>query len=382
MKKISTLLIFSFFLAVACQPEKDEAEKLKEKLSEKKNELKELQASIKDLEKEIAAKDPDFAVKSKKATLVTTIPVKNETFVHYIEVTGVVESDLNASVSSETMGRIEVVKVQEGNRVNKGKTIMVIDHEILSKNLEEIQTSYELAKTLFEKQQRLWDKKIGTEVQYLEAKNRKESLEQQIANIKAQINKAYVQAPFSGKIDEIYVKEGEMAQPGTQMFRMVSNSKMTITADVSENYVGRFNEGDKVKVFFPAYDEEYTSEILAVGEVINPENRTFNVEVTMPKVSFKTKPNMVTVLKLRDYMKEDAVIIPTYLIQSGNRGDYIADSTTNILMAKKVYVQRGASYKGNTVIKEGLSGNEKLIDEGFRGVADKGKIKVVKNGQV
>lgn len=370
-------------MVLGCQTSNDLDRKVSE-LEEKKAEMANLKSEIAELEKEIALLDPEFAKANRKATLITTLPVANQYFESFLEVTGSVESRKNVFISAETAGLIERIYVEEGAPVKKGQTLIKLNNEILLRSYEELKTNYELAKTMYERQSNLWEKKIGTEVQYLEAKNRKEALENQLETLKSQIEKTYIKAPFSGTIDQMDAKLGQYAQPSVPLIRLVSLEDMYIKAEVSEAYIGAVKKGDPTTVTFTSLGHEFDSEITAVGQVINRDNRTFTVEVKVPAADFPIKPNLVAIVKIKDFEAESATVIPNNLIQRDGKGDYvyIAARNSENLVAKKVPVQRGKTYKDQTMILDGLSGGETLINEGFRDVSDGVSVKVVDESEI
>jgi RND family efflux transporter MFP subunit len=365
-------------LSMSCQ-KPDPVEAKKAELKAYKKELQELKSTIASLEKEISASDPEFARVNKKATLVTALPVKKGKFEHFVEVSGAVESKRNILISAENMGSVTSILASEGDIVAKGELILTLDTELFQRNLDRLKTDYSLAVTMYEKQKNLWEKNIGTEVQYLEAKNRKESLENQIENINTQISKSRVRSPFSGTIDEVYVREGEMAQMGTPLVRVVNHKGMYVKADLSEALIGKFNKSDPVFIHFPAYDKTIQSTITSVGQVIDHQNRTFEIEAKLPQVNFTVKPNLLVVMKLKDYEKPDAAIIPTNLIQKDMEGDYVYTINGNgdNMISKKVHITRGITYKYETQVESGLEGDEILVKDGFREVIDGSKVKIV-----
>ena len=360
-----TLLGISF-LVFSCQP-KDEVAAKKAELEELKAKANELTTSISELEAELMKLDPEFAKQNQKSILITTAPVKKGEFDHYVEVTGSVLSKKNVMISAETSGRILEVPVLEGMRVNKGTVLARIDAESIERSIDELENSLELATTLFEKQERLWNQKIGTEVQYLEAKNRKEGLERNLASARTNLDKAIIRAPFSGTVETVEVRLGELVQPGMGMFQFVGESDLFIEADISESYIGVLSKGDSVDVNFPSINKDIQTKVSSVGAIINPNNRTFKVEVFLPNIT-NVKPNMISVLKILDYQSADAVIVPSYLILSDNRGDYVF--TVENGKALKKYVVRGKTFDKETEILEGLVGTETLVDKGFREVGD------------
>jgi membrane fusion protein, multidrug efflux system len=359
-------IIFLASLVISCAQEEG-VEAMKTKLADLKSQAGEINSEIKTLEAEISKLDPEFANANKKSILITTAAARKGEFTHYVEVTGSVLSKKNVSISAETAGRILEVPVTEGMRVSRGQILARIDAESLERNVEEMENSLELATTIFQKQERLWSQKIGTEIQYLEAKNRKEGLEKNLASMKTQLDRAYVRAPFNGTVETVQVRMGESVQPGVQMFEFVGESDLFIQSDVSESYVGVLGKGDSVNVEFPSLNKKMISRVSSVGGIINPNNRTFKVEVGLPNMS-DIKPNMIAVLKIRDYQNPNSVLVPAHLILADNQGDYvfIVENQT----AQKKYVKRGLTANNETEILEGLTGTEVLVDKGFREVGD------------
>lgn len=359
-------LIALAFVAISCATE-DGVEAKKAELDKLKTQSNEITNQIKALEEELMKLDPEFAKQNHKSLLITTANAKKGRFEHYVEVTGSVLSKKNVMISSETSGRILEVPVSEGQMVTKGAVLARIDSEAIQNSINELQNSLDLATTLFEKQERLWNQKIGTEVQYLEAKNRKEGLERNLATARTNLDKSIIRAPFSGTIETVEVRLGELVQPGAPMFQFVGESDLFIEADISESYVGVLSKGDSVDVSFPSINKDLQTKVSAVGAIINPNNRTFKVEVFLPNLPM-VKPNMISVLKIQDYENSDAIIVPSYLILSDNRGDYMFVVEDGI--AKKKYVERGKTFDKETEILDGLEGNEVLVDKGFREVGD------------
>ncbi len=378
MKIRNLLVLIIIILAGACQ-QSDDLEKKRSKLKEKKSELNALRVEITALENEIASLDPQFARANRRATLVSTLPVEKKHFVSYLEISGSVESRKNVDVSAEISGTIQGIYADQGQFVKAGQLLVKLEDDVLRRNLKELETSYELAKTMFERQSNLWDKKIGTEVQYLEAKNRKESLENQIATLKTQIDKTTIKAPFNGTVDQMNAKIGMLAQLGAPLLRLVSLENMYIEADVSETYISTFKKGQKALVSLPSLGQEFNSEISSIGQVINPDNRTFTVEVKVPDKSFILKPNQLAVIKLKDYEAESSPVVPTNLIQSDGQGNFVYTVVKEgeLFTARKVRITRGRSFQNETVILDGLHGDELLINEGFRDVSDGVNIKFV-----
>ncbi|MFN3800591.1 efflux RND transporter periplasmic adaptor subunit [Belliella pelovolcani] len=367
MKLSYKFLILPLAMLVVACGSNDELANKKADLEKKRKEVTALNSAIEELEKEIAKLDPDFGKTLRKSVLITTIRPTKEEFKHFIEVTGAVLSKKNVSISGEVAGRIQEVKAIEGMRVNKGDVLAIIDSESIVRNMEELEKQLELATVVFEKQERLWNQEIGTEIQFLEAKNRKESLEKSLAGLKTQLNRSQVRAPFNGTVETVNVRLGELVQPGTPMFQFVGESDLFIEADISERYVGIVGKGDSVEIAFPSINQTLKTKVSAVGAIINPNNRTFKVEVFLPRMD-NVKPNMISVVKINDYESAGAITVPNYLVLQDSKGDYVFVVENEV--AKKRYITRGMTYKEITEIKEGLNGTEVLVDKGFREVGD------------
>jgi membrane fusion protein, multidrug efflux system len=367
MKTNFPFLILAMILLASSCGQKDELTVKKEELAKMKQEAAALRSSIETLEKEIGILDPEFGITNRKTVLISTTKPEKTHFEHFVEVTGSVLSKKDVNISGEVSGRVQEVNAVEGMRVSKGQVLARIDDETIQRNIEEVEKQMELASIIFEKQERLWNQQIGTEIQYLEAKNRKESLEKNLASLKTQKSRTVVKAPFNGTVETVLVRAGELVQPGVPLFHFVGDSDLFIEADVSERYIGILGKGDSVDIHFPSVKKDFKTRVSAIGGVINQNNRTFKVEVVLPNLEF-AKPNMLSVLKIRDYENPDAITVPNYLILQDSKGDYVFTVENGV--SQKRYIQRGLTYKEITEVVEGLSGNEILIDKGFREVGD------------
>ncbi|UXX79517.1 efflux RND transporter periplasmic adaptor subunit [Reichenbachiella carrageenanivorans] len=375
-------LLAMVILASACGGGESDLEAKKEALSELKSQSVEIQAQIKGLEKEIAALDPSFLEATNNSVLVTAISVKPEPFRHMIEVRGGVESRTNVTVGSQIPGEIESVRVKEGDYVKSGHLLAVLDGDIIQNNIAELKTSLELATIVAQKQASLWEKNIGTEIQYLEAKNNKESLERKLATANSQLRQTRITAPFSGSIDAVIAKKGEMAQPGMPLIRIVNPNDIHINADISERYIGKFKVEDPVEIYFPSQDKKLISKIKSVGQVINSENRTFQVEVQLPKLDFPVKPNQVVVLKLEDYKNVKAFKVPTKLIQKDHKGSFVfgLEQDGEHLVATKIHIKAGLSFDNETEILSGVKLNQQIAFKGYRELSEGAIVKLMKEG--
>lgn len=353
---------------------------VKAKLAEKRKALDKLRADISKLEKKLEKLDPAYAKQKREAktTLVTTLPVSKEPFTHFVEVRGKVTSDKNVILNAQTQGLVTYIAVQEGQFVSAGQSLVVQENSVLASSLEEVKTQLKLATALFNRQDKLWKQKIGTEIQYLQAKNNKEALERKIQTIQTQMALSSITAPFSGVVDEIFVKKGQNVGPMNQILRLVSLDQIQVQADVSEAYLGRINKGDKVKVKFPSLNMEQEAAIKNIGQIINPDNRTFRVELQLANPKRLLKPDLQAILELKDFTREEALVIPSNLIQRDKTGDfvYVLGKEDGKAMAKKVLIKTGGFFKNRTLVENGLKGDEMLIAQGFKDVTSGGLVKV------
>lgn len=375
MKKILFLLPIALILAAcgSAEQEPDTPEGLEEKrtlLKEKQTAMSELMAEIEQLEKEITELDPN-AKDSRQ--LVTTLPIEKKTFNHYVDIQGTVQSDQLVTVSSETGGRLIDIAVIEGQSVKKGQRIARVDLEQLKKQIDEVETSLELAKEVYDRQQRLWDQQIGSEIQLLQAKNNVDRLNKSLETMNFQLQKSDIYAPISGVVERVILKAGEMCAPGTPILMILNTKQIKVVADVPETYLRSVRKGEMVKVRFPSLDLEKQARVSLIGAVINPSNRTFQVEVALSNGNGLLKPNLLAIMLISDYSKEDAIAIPMELVQqeiSGKDYVFIIKDTPDGPVAQKVYVTTGKSYEGKILITEGLTGEEVLINEGARFISD------------
>lgn len=372
----NTYLIITFAaLVAACSAPTDKAAELeakKKQLEQAQVDLATIKSKIAQLEKEISEADPNFARQISKAILVSTFTAEKKAFEHKIEVRGAVESRRNILITAQTGGEIQKVHVREGQNVSKGQVLVSLNADIIRNSIAELKTALELANSVYEKQARLWEQKIGTELQYLQAKNNKESLERKLATAYAQLDQAIIKAPFSGTIDQLPAREGEVAGPGMPLVRVVSLDDTYIKADVSERFIGKFKAGDPVEVYFPSQDKKLNTKVASVSQVINAENRTFIVEVQLPRVDFIVKPNQVVVLNLRDYLSEATLAVPTRIIQKDEDGQFIfaVDDREGRLLAKKIHITTGITSMTETEVVAGLKGDEQIVDQGYRDLTE------------
>ena len=366
MKKILILItVAALFSACGNTSVNDEATKRQE-LQQYKNELHELQQKIDALEKELESSE------EKEIVNVRVSEISSGPFEHYIEVTGNAEADLNVDVSPESSGVIESILVKEGQKISKGEVLAKLKVDALQRSLDELNIQLDLAATNFKRQKNLWDQNIGSEMQYLQAKTNMESLEKRIEGLKAQIDMSEIKAPVDGVVDNIYQKKGQIGSPQIPFARVVNIEKINVYAEVSESYLTKIKEGDKVKVSFPALARETEARIQQIGNVINPNNRTFRIKIVLNNPDKMIKPNLVSIIRISDYQAEDAIVIPSLFIREDFKGDFtfIAENQGGNNIAKKVYVTTGVTNNNMTEITSGLSAGMKIISEGFNQIVD------------
>lgn len=366
--------IYTAILAVlvaSCAPEvSSDLSKLQAQRDSLKTARIAISEELKELEMRINEIDTNF---KERITNITTLTLAPTSFEHFFNVQGVVETDQNAQIFAEAAGKITAIKVKEGDNVKKGQVLMTIDSRIVSNQIDELQSRLSLAKTVFEKQETLWKKNIGSEIQYLESKNNYESLQQNIETLQAQKAMYTVTAPFSGIVDEINPKIGEMANPAMPAFRLINTDVMYVKADITERYLGQLKEGDKVTIDFPSANQTIESKINRIGSFINPNNRSFKIKLLLDNSENTLKPNMLGELKVRDYKSDSTVVIPTSLIQITPTGEefvYVVRNENDRTIASKTMIKSGMTYNNNSEVLEGLTGSETLVNRGARSIKD------------
>jgi len=384
MKKILLPLIVLIIVSCGGSEELNIAEVqdvqvLKTELSAQKKALREAEKKIEEITERIGTLDP--ASKVKKRRLVKTAPIQRKDFERFIEMQGNVEIDKTGYASSEMGGRITQLTVREGDFITEGQLIAVTDGETMNRNIDEIEKGLELATIVYEKRKRLWDQRIGTEIEFLAAKNEKERLEKSILSVQSQLGKVNVYAPMTGIVDIVMVNQGEVTGPGTPIIQILKTGRVKVVADLPEIYLRSVKVGDRVEIQFPALGITRTAPISSFGRSINANNRTFQAEVYLNNSSGILKPNLMALMMVKEFSAKDAIVLPTELIQqdvSGKDYVYIKSSCgTDGDCAKKVFIETGENYEAETQITAGLEGVETIITDGARSVADGELIKII-----
>ena len=371
MKHTYIIITLLVTLLAACGPKKSELQTKKEELAKLKGEQADLNTKVKGLETELAKLDP---VKREEAKVkaVAVSPVTAGTFRHFVDLQGTVDAKNNVQVTPKGVGGvITAMYVVEGTPVRQGQTIAKLDDQIVRESLNEVQTQLSLASTVYEKQANLWKQQIGTELQYLQAKSNKESLERRISTVKAQIGQSTVTAPISGVVDQVTGKVGQVAAPGMGIVRVVNLSKLKVVAKVADTYAGTVRKGDAVQINFPDIKKQINSTITFVSTSVDPQSRTFTIEASLPSTN-DLKPNMLAQVKINDASKSNALVINQNLIQNTENGQlvYVAITEGNRKVAKAKKVTTGQSYGGQIEITQGLSAGDQLITQGYQEVTD------------
>jgi membrane fusion protein, multidrug efflux system len=359
MKTKRNISLTSFALAVlllsSCAPAdpKAELEKLKQEQNELNTRIKELEAKI-----------------GTDTTLVSTgkiVEIKKmqlDTFRNYVEIHGMVDADENVNLSAEMGGEITAIYVKTGQEVTQGQLLAETDSKVIRQGIAELQNGIDLATIMFNKQKALWDQKIGSEVQFLSAKNQKEGLEKKMATLQQQLDMTRIKSPITGTVDAVMIKVGQVVAPGMPAITVVNFNNLKVKGEVPESYASRVKKGNTVWVHFPDIKDSLRGKINYAARVINPLNRTFTVEVLLNDKK-EYHPNMLAILKINDYVSpKPVIIIPASVIQKSEDGkEFVIISSQK--KAKKVFIKTGLKYSGQVEIVEGLNPGDELITRGF-----------------
>lgn len=362
-------------LLAACSAATPDDDK-KARLEKLKTQQADLSKEIAKLEAEILAENPDSAATSVKAKEVDVTELKTRLFEHYVQTQGQVESENNVLVSAKSMGVVTNVYANEGDQVSKGQVLAQIDNSVIMRSIESMRAQLELATSVYERQKNLWDQKIGTEVQFLQAKTNKESLEKQLASLQEQNEMTKIKAPVSGTVDEVSIKVGENIAPGMPAVRVVNNSDLKLIARISEAYVTNIKKNNKVIVNIPELKGELEAKVNFVGKTIDPLSRTFNVEIKLPSDP-NLRANMTATVKVVFRTEPSAVAIPVNIIQEINNEKvvYVAEAKGRQMIAKRKVITVDGVY-GALAQVDGLEAGDKLITVGYQGLNDGDYIKI------
>jgi membrane fusion protein (multidrug efflux system) len=367
MKKVLLIAPLAFMAACSQPAVEGDLQTLTAQRDSIKTVVDGLNAQITDLDAAIAALDTTASYDA-----VTAFEVNPDLFYHYFEVFGTVEADKSINLFPLNSGKVERIHVKAGQKVSQGQLLVSLDTDLMESSLKELETALALAQTVFNKQQKLWiDEQIGSEIQYLQAKNNYDALVQKLQTLKEQMAMSEVRAPFAGTIDEVFAKVGELAAPQMPAVRLVNTSGVYVKADVPESYANRVKVGTPANVAFTSMDFEVAAEVLQVGQFIQAGNRTFSINVSLPADPGSVKPNQMVHVALQDYWNDAALAVPSSLIQQdveGNDFVFVLQNKGAYSEVAKVFVKTGLSYEGRTEIKSGIEAGAQLVDKGSRSV--------------
>lgn len=386
MKKILNIIIISSIVLACSNEDKEQSiedivatkdiKTIQTKKDELVNEQLIIAQKIKQLDEQIKELSPD-----RNIPLITTMTTKAEEFKHYLELQGSVETKKNVVITPEMPGILTKVYVKEGDRVVKGQLLAQIDDGGLSQQIASLQIQADLAKTTFDRQSRLWDQKIGSEIQYLQAKSAFESAVESVNQLKQQLAKSNIRAPFTGVVDDVITEQGNVVAAGqTQLIRIVNLDDMYIQTDVPESYITSIVDGKEVEVMFPVLGKTLKSSIRQTGNFINPANRTFKVEIAVPNKNRTIKPNLTARLKINDYTSDKAILIPQSIIsENASAEQYVyvlKEKVEDKAVANQVVITTGKTQGDKIEVLSGLNENDELIVEGARSVKNEQTVKI------
>ena len=336
---------------------------LLDQLNEISNELKSVESAISTLDT------------LKRLMTVTSFKAEEKEFNHYIEVQGVVKADKTIGLRAEMGGTITAILIKQGQRVSKGQILATLESSVIDNSVLQSTTQLNLATTTYERQARLWDQKIGSEIQFLQSKAQKEGLENSLNSLKAQAYKMKIIAPFSGIIDQVFAKTGELISPQTPFLRLVNLDNVYIESEITETYLKAITKGTKALVHFNSINTTIEASITQVGNFINPNNRSFKTRIDIKNTNNDLKANLLANIKINDF-NASGIVIPSKFIQQDRNGNtfvYVLEAEENSLKVVKTYVKEANSYNNFSYISEGLDSKSNLVGKGAR---------LVENGEI
>ena len=381
------ILNLSVIFIISCGPKdsksteevlaSDDYALIQKKKGEIKTQINDLKIELNKLDYVLEKMDTD-----KNLFLVSAIKLKQRKFNHFLNFQGSLDTDQNVVIYPELPGLLKNIYVKQGDKVKKGQLIAKISDNGLTDQLEQLELQRDLAKTTFERLQKLWNQKIGSEIQYLQAKTNFKSLEKKISQMKDQENKTRILAPFDGIIDDVIADVGSNLAPGlTPILRIINIEKMKVSAEIPEIHIPYIKKNKNVKIYVPILDKQILGNISSVGNFINPNNRSFSIEIKLLNKSNELKPNMTVSLEINDYQNESAILIPSKDILEDEEGSFyvyklVSDGNDNY-KSNKVMIEKGKSYNNMTEIKTGLNEDDLIVNDGLRQVEDGQIVKVI-----
>ena len=379
MKKY--IIIFTLFaFATACKHEKKAEGDLQQQKAQIQKQIDSLHNVLEKINEQLGEQQ------TKEIPGIHAVKIEPQSFEHYIELQGNIDTDGNVMVVPEVMGSVKKIYKNEGDRVRKGETIMVLDDAVIRNQIDEVRTQYTLAKTGYERQKRLWDQKIGSEMAFLQAQTKKNALEKKLKTLQSQLAKFRVKAPISGTLDDLMTKEGEMAAPQKPLARIVNLDKVYAQADVSEKYLSKIKKGTPVIIDFPELGNSIDAKISYVGNFIHPRNRTFKIRVNLNNKNGNLKPNLTGNIKIKDFATDKALVLPWSIVQQDREGNNFVfvlepakEEGEGVYKVVKKVIKTGLDYKGKVVIETGIKAGDIIAGEAARGLSEGDLVRVASN---
>ncbi|MBI1315421.1 efflux RND transporter periplasmic adaptor subunit [bacterium] len=365
-----SLTAFALLAACSAKQPTDELSKLRKEKDSLETVKTKINQKLAVIDGKIAKLDT-----TRKFALVTTLQPEKGAFNHFVSALGEVKSDKNVLLLAEASGTIESVPVKVGDYVRQGQLLVSVDAAVVERNIDEVRVQLDLAKTIYAKREALWKQNIGSEVEYLQAKNNKESLETRLKTLESQLAMSRLKAPFDGYVDELQARVGEMASPASPLVRLVSLREVYIEADLSESYLKKVRKGSPVVAKFPALGTQLDATVSQVSSFIKPENRTFRIRIDLKNAGEEYKPNLIANLEVRDYASSEAISVPNRVIQQAPDGRSYVYTVTMAPdgskgRAERVYIEIGQTANNFTEVLSGLKGDEYIVDKGARSIKD------------
>ncbi len=377
MKKMKNIIIILTLSILVFSCKNNDGNASIDELIKSKN-LKGLQAKKASIQTDLVKIDDALATldtKKDEEILVSVTTIKDTLFNHYLEIQGNVNTKENILVQPEMPGTLVTLNVKAGQKVNKGQVLGRVDDAGMSQQVASLETQYQLAKTTYERQKNLWNQKIGSEIQYLQAQTQMISLSKSVGQAKAGLSKTLIRAPFSGTIDEVFAERGQVVSASPQgLMRIVNLNNMYVSTNVPESYIGKLKIGTEVAVFLTSLGKTYQGKVRQIGNFINPNNRSFGIEVAVPNPDNLLRPNQVAKLKVIDYLNKNAIVVPSNVIlEDGQKNQYVYVASQikgKTAIAKKILVKTGQSADNVTEIVSGLSVNDVIVTEGLNSISE------------
>ena len=364
-------------LVVGCNTATNESQSLADLKTQKKelvNQLNNISIKLKSVESAISDLDT-----LKRLVTVTSFKAEEKNFNHYIEVQGVVKADKTIELRSEMGGTITAILIKQGQKVNKGQVLATLESSVIDNSVLQLKTQLDLATTTYERQARLWEQKIGSEIQFLQIKSQKEGLENSLRSLRAQARKMKITAPFSGTIDQVFAKTGELISPQVPFLRLVNLDNVYIESEITETYLKSISKGTKALLSFSSIDTSIEASITQVGNFINPSNRSFKTRIDIKNINNELKANLLADIKINDF-NASGIVIPSKVIQKDRNGKtfvYTLESKEANYKVVKTFIKDANSYNNYSYVTEGLNIKSTLIDKGARLVKDGDIVKLV-----